>query len=57
MRQDTTAPTTLDTPNETPRPSTTWPLGTTFSTRRLIPTLAAITATPTNMGVRLSCSA
>ena len=56
MRQDATAPTTLDTPNEAPRPSTTWPVGRTFSTRRLIPTLATMTRTPMNMGVRLSCS-
>ena len=56
MRQDATAPTTFATPNETPRPSTTWPVGSTFSTRRLIPMLATMTATPMNMGVRLSCS-
>ena len=34
-----------------------WPVGITLSTRRLIPMLTAMTATPMNMGVRLSWSA
>ena len=57
MRQDATAPTTLAMPNETPSPSTMWPVGSTISASRLIAMLATMTATPMNMGVRLSCSA